>query len=561
MNRTDIDRLRGALAQLSDSGVTGALRPEGLGNLAKELGLGSFSGDDIVGLWHMGLMRADLLRADRAIERPGLTLLKQEDDGCLLYLDSRIVQHRIEGHGGALQATGEVGDDIELWFHPFRLYVLSHVQRTLKVETTNTQYLVYPQGIETVAKRLKEEMDRWTSSEAFGDRFDYWNATAELAVVCEPFVQGMSASRTFSQVDRRAEFNAYLAMLRSLLTDMGKPEVRTRREDLGFSADSLDGNRNIQVLLRLMLRQHLEKVKGSLGGAMRFLSMAEIIRRAAEDAFSEHLAEEDEIGPGQWMAGARKMLYGSERVFDAERRDLRDYMALLGLDFGTKVRCYVEGDTEMGALSHATAGAGHVELINLAGQVIEKRRKGLAFVDGLTNDLNARVFSVILLDQDRSEFVKAVKKAAREKRFFGRYFLCDPDFEFGNFANRELVDVALSLTKVDELDASAREAMRMRLHADTATATVNSQLWSALDSEGIHDIGKSEQWGRALMKYAIEHPQRSSTGDRVGDDRPIIEAARLILRTRDAGFMRSIAELDVDAETGKLVPKLPSGGQ
>lgn len=358
MNRTDIDQLRGALAQLSDSGVTGALRPEGLGNLAKELGLGSFSGDDIVGLWHMGLMRADLLRADRAIERPGLTLLKQEDDGCLLYLDSRIVQHRIEGHGGALQATGEVGDGIELWFHPFRLYVLFHVQRTLKVETTNTQYLVYPQGIETVAKRLKEEMDRWTSSEAFGDRFDYWNATAELAVVCEPFVQGMSASRTFSQVDRRAEFNAYLAMLRSLLTDMGKPEVRTRREDLGFSADSLDGNRNIQVLLRLMLRQHLEKVKGSLGGAMRFLSMAEVIRRAAEDAFGENLAEEDEIGPGQWMAGARRMLYGSERVFDAERRDLRDYMGLLGLDFGTKVRCYVEGDTEMGKVrEHPSAAA------------------------------------------------------------------------------------------------------------------------------------------------------------------------------------------------------------
>ena len=143
VNRTDIDQLRGALAQLSDSGVTGALRPEGLGNLAKELGLGSFSGDDIVGLWHIGLMRADLVRADCAIERSGLTLLKREDDGCSLYLDSRVIQHRIEGHGGALQATGEVGDGIELWFHPFRLYVLFHVQRTLQVETTNTQYLIY----------------------------------------------------------------------------------------------------------------------------------------------------------------------------------------------------------------------------------------------------------------------------------------------------------------------------------------------------------------------------------------------------------------------------------
>ncbi len=557
MNRTGLDQLRGALTQLSDGGLPGALRPDGLGNLAKELGLGSFSGDDIVGLWHMGLLRADLVRANRAIERSGLTLLKQEDDGCLIYLDSRVLQHRIEGHGGALQATGEVGDGIALWFHPFRLYVLFHVQRTLKVETTNTQYLIYPQGIETVAKRLKEEMDRWTSSEAFGDRFDYWNATAELAVVCEPFSRGVSSSRTFSQVDRSAKFNAYLGALGALLIAIGKPEVRTRREDLGFTAESLDGNRNIQVLLRLMLQQHLEKVKGSLGGAMRFLSMAEVIRRAAEDAFGELLAEEDEIGPGQWMAGARKMLYGSERVFDAERRDLRDYMGLLGLDFGTKVRCYVEGDTEMGALSHATAGAGHVELVNLAGQVIEKRRKGLAFVDGLTNDFNARVFSVIMLDKDRSEFAKAVQKAAQEKRFFGRYFLCDPDFEFGNFSSRELVDVALSLTKVDELDASAREARRARLYLATADATANAELWSALEAEGIQDIGKGEHWGRALMMFAIQHPRLAANDDQAVEDRPVIDAARLMLRTRDAGFMRSVAELDLDHETGRLVPKLP----
>ena len=525
--------------------------------MAKELGLDSFSGDDIVGLWRMGLLRADLVRADQRIERPGLTLLEPEDDGSSIYLDSRVIEQRIDGHGGALKTASEVRDDVELWFHPFRLYVLFHVQRTLRVETTNTQYLIYPEGIVTVASRIKAELDRWTSSEAFSDRFDYWNATVELAVVCEPFLQGVSASLGFNRVDQRADFNSYLVQLRSLLTDIGKPEIRTRREELGFSADSLDGNRNVQVLLRLMLRQHLEKVKGSLGGAMRLLSMAEVIRRAAEDAFGEQLPEEDEIGPGQWMAGARKMLYGSERVFDSERRDLRDYMGLLGLDFGTKVRCYVEGDTEIGALSHAIAGAGHVELVNLAGQVVEKRRKGLAFVDGLTNDFNARVFSVILLDKDRSEFVKAVKKAAQEKRFFGRYFLWDPDFEFGNFSNRELVDVALSLTKVDELDACAREGKRMHLYLATSKATANAELWSALASEGIQDIGKGEHWGRALMMFAIQHPQRPAADDGIVEDRPVVEAARLMLRTRDAGFMRSVAELDLDPDTGKLVPKLP----
>lgn len=509
----------------------------------------------------MGLLRADLICADRDMDTPGLKLLELGDHGSKKYLDTRVIRHRSQGHGGSLQATDKSFDDVELWFHPFRLLVLFHVQRTLKVTTTNTQYLVYPEGVLTVAKEVLKALHHWTSSEAFSERFDHWNTTAELSMACEPFWIRTTRLLIGGKEQSAIDINTYLAQLRLFLVDLGKPEILAVRAELGFNAHTLDSNRDVQVLLRLMLRQHLEKVKGSLGCAMRFLSMAEVIRRAAEEAFGEKLPEEDEIGPGQWMAGARMMMYGSERVFDAERRDLRDYLGLLGLDFGTKVRCYVEGPTEVGAMSHGVAGSGHVEVINLAGQVIEKRRKGLAFVDGLTNDFNARVFSVILLDKDRSEFVNAVRKAAREKRFFGRFFLCEPDIEFGNFANHELVNIALSLTKVDELDPTAREARRARLYVATAGATANAGLWEALEAEGIHDIGKGEEWGRALMAYAILHPQRQVAGEQKGRDRPIVESARLLLRTRDAGFMRSVAELEVDPESGELVPKLRASGQ
>ena len=554
VNRRQLDLVRGALIPLLADGLVGALRPDGLGKLAREVGLGSFAESDIVGLWRMGLLRADMIRADHSIDRPDLTLLTQDGDGALLYLDTRVIENRSCGHGGALQPEGEDSDDFELWFHPFRLYVLSHVTRTLKVETSNTQYLMYPNGVLTVAKQITEHLDHWTSSVAFGERFDHWNATAELAVVCEPFID-VRRRLAVDEVSRNFNLTTYLNLLNSLLLGVGRPYLQAMREELGWHANTLDGNRDVQVLLRLMLRRNREKVNGVLGAALKFLSMAEAIRRAAEDALGVTLPEEDEIGPGQWMDGARKVFYGTDRVFDADRRDLRDYMRLLGLDFGTTARCYVEGPTEFGAISQAMADSGHVELVNLAGQVNEGRRKGLAFVEGLENDFEARVFSVILLDNDRADHVKAVKKAAREKRFFGRFFLSQPDIEFGSFSSRELVDISLSLTRVDELDPDSREARRLRLYAATARSVANSELWSALAAEGIHDVNKGEEWGKALMTYANQHPQREVTGDPADHVRPIVELARLLLRTRDAGFMRSVAQLELDPDTGLLVRK------
>ena len=87
MNRSLLNQIRGSLARIFERGAPGALRAEGLWSLAKELGLGSFSRDEIVGLWQMGLLRADLVRADRSIERPGFTLLSSDDDGVSVHLD------------------------------------------------------------------------------------------------------------------------------------------------------------------------------------------------------------------------------------------------------------------------------------------------------------------------------------------------------------------------------------------------------------------------------------------------------------------------------------------
>jgi hypothetical protein len=60
--------------------------------------------------------------------------------------------------------------------------------------------------------------------------------------------------------------------------------------------------------------------------------------------------------------------------------------------------------------------------LNLRGQVVEKGGKGLNFAASLKNDMTSHVFSVVLLDEDRHDYVRALRKAARDGNFL-RFFM------------------------------------------------------------------------------------------------------------------------------------------
>ncbi len=282
--------------------------------------------------------------------------------------------------------------------------------------------------------------------------------------------------------------------------------------------------------------------------------MAESIRRAAEGAFGVVLLEEDEIGPGQWFPGARKRLYGNDRVFDASKRDLRDYLTLLGLDFGVKVRCYVEGATEFGALEHAVGALGHVQVIDIRGQFAERGGKGLAFAESLEADRKAGVFSVIVLDGDLSDTTRLVGSAAQAERFAGSFFVAKPDFECGNFSAAELISVAVSLGHPDltEPDLAARMD---QLLGQAPTVKKNGDLSKLLVSHGRPDVRKDERWGKALMMKAIAQPMFGSDDSRSGSKRQIVEAVEVILRMQDVGFLRSTAVERVDPDSGRAVSR------
>lgn len=212
----------------------------------------------------------------------------------------------------------------------------------------------------------------------------------------------------------------------------------------------------------------------------------------------------------------------------------------------------------MGAMRHAVGDLAHVQLVDLNGQVAERRGKGLAFAASLDADKKAGVFSVILLDADREEYVRLVKRAAEQERFIGSFFIASPDFELGNFSVNELIHVATSISILGSTQPETIASLNARLVKAASTVRGNRDLFSLLASHGIQDVGKDEAWGKALMERAIAQPFFGAEDSRHGAKRPIVEAAEVIARTQDVGFLRSLEYEKVDATTGRAVPRSSS---
>ena len=63
---------------------------------------------------------------------------------------------------------------------------------------------------------------------------------------------------------------------------------------------------------------------------------------------------------------------------------------------------------------------------------------------------------------------------------------------------------------------------------------------------------KGEEWGRALAKYAYEHPNRTDTGVQ----RDFIHQITLALRTRFARYADQKKRYKIDPNTFKLVESI-----
>jgi hypothetical protein len=518
------------------------LTPEALSRRAHELGISFLNEAAIVSLWRSGLVRADCARSESSLAIPDLVGV-QGLEGVYTYCDERPAPDASGGWGGLFTPDEQALPDVEVLFHPFRLYVLRHVARVFELSISTTQYLHYPDGLANLARSHVEWLDTWTSSEAAAERFDHWNATAELAIALEPAVEdpdvlGAAPLRARDwNGDKSSSCADNAIRTQHLVAVLSLDEIAERRKELGQQAQVLDENRHVHVLMRFMSAHERRKLKGSLGACMHLLCMAEVIRRVVEQKKGVPLPEEDEIGFGQWIPGARKAFYGTERIFDAPDKTRRDFLTSMGLDAGIKARCYVEGDTEIGSLKSAVGEAGGIEFINLKGQFAQAKGKGASFADSLSSDKEHHIFSIVVLDFDRDDNVRIVKNAESRGQFFGLLFTNSPDIEFGNFTAAELVDIVLKRASDEGLERPPRGDMM----AKVASARSGREFFAALEDTTLARLGKDKRWGEYLMSYAVDHPILPAVHPNKGKKRQLGEIAWRLSIARQAGYLRSVA--------------------
>ena len=496
-------------------------------------------------LWHLSLIRADLVQSDHEINIEGLKFVCKKQD-TYQYLDLRELPKREKGYGGSFSDINFI-DGVVPYFHPYRFLVLFHVVRLFSSHINSTQFLSSPQGTIELASQENEYLTKFTSSSKICELFNLWNKISEAAIILEPYSYGdvygrINCSFHDSLETAKKKLSKYRIFINKIITLEDQHVFEEYRRKLCISAEEIDNNKRLHVLLRLTSWHKDNKLQGAIGGSMVLLSMAEVIRRPLEKALSIELPEEDELGFGAWMKGARKMVYGSERVLDAQKQEIKDFLVEAGLDFGIKARCYLEGEIELGALNYALGKINGVQFINLKGQVVEKKGKGLSFRNSLEADLKAGIFSFIILDADRADFVRVVKKASKEQVFHGAFYLSTPDFEFENFSSRELTEVYFRLSKQNGMALENKNEIIEK----TSSTKTNGNFFKALKQAGADDsITKGEQWGAALMEYAFEKNK----------DCQIITAAQQILRSLRVKFHRSLEKEKIDSNTGKLVER------
>lgn len=526
----------------------GLVDEAGLSKDAKDKKLSDLKAADIRMLWRLALLPADVVHSSSALATDGLVLI-QESEGRYIYQDRRRFGPDDKGLENAFaQLEEDPQADAEILFHPFRAYLLYRLHRALQHRTSSSQYLWNSDALERLLDNYRAQLKSWFQAESSAQVMNNVNDLIGICVACEPTAHQTMFNRirsagpkSMSSVETGLE--EARAMVDTAMASAGKIAIEHCRSELCQMSEEVEPNKNLHLIVRLMKAQERERHKGHIAGAMLLFCMAESLRRNFERSLSEELPEEDETGFGSVSRSAKQELQGAVRILDGRRDDANQFLRRFGLDHGIRVNVYVEGATEHAVLDREFSRNSSVLLIDLKGQFIESRSKGLSFRESLRNDLKSKTFSLILLDNDRSDNVRVVQQAARADEICGQFYLCDPDFEFANFTVRELCEIAS--TVFGPYDIS-------ELLEQTKDCTTAKGLFVALKAAGVAAATKGELWGRALCEYGYEHP----TGE-FGEpaDRIMNRLIRTVYQCCTFTYETTRRRCKVDPESGQLVPR------
>lgn len=565
------------IAEHNRIGQISLLKAKELAQFCSDRGLSDCREKDTIQLWQLGLLKADLIESDEEVTYDGLVARGHDRYGRYRYSDERQLHQRPEGWGEAVKTLPPLDENVKLLFHPFRYYVLYHLSRVLSgAGISNLQ--VFDQGsYPRLLEWALSSFNNWTRSDQFIPSIKRWNDIASLCILTEPCAfQRIFHSLKYNPADvenrqsAAEEINQHIndywhTSVEKLYRQIGMGQLEQIRRDLCFDAQMLDPNRWIHTLLCLGKSELRLELEGHLGGALLLRTMAEILRRATEEAFDTTLREEDELGKGWVPEGFKKTLYGSSRVLDDPQAG-SIFVRQHGLNYKPRVHVYVEGTTEHGAFNHFFKMMGiFVPITNLHGLIKSDEGNQMLtfFRDSLQADIKDQVYSIVMIDGDLQENVKVVVGAARinqtsgNEGMFGRFFLARPDFELANFAIEELEEILWNWV-VEHTETSPSQADRELLHSYVKDATGSTEFFAGVGHATrslpqLTGYEKGEAWGAKLIDYAWEHPLKQYR------KRQVIEAAELTIRWEKIIHMErydvSQKSYMVDLGSGELIAR------
>ena len=216
------------------------------------------------------------------------------------------------------------------------------------------------------------------------------------------------------------------------------------------------------------------------------------------------------------------------------------------------MRWYVEGHTEYYAIIESVGDPQKfgVELVNLRGNIKSGRdNAALKLEEWLMEDKALRRFSIISFDLDVPENMKAIRRQVQMDNIVGSISPHNPDFEFANFSVKELVEVAAG---IDESHGCSGDAVRKANWDDVKTGRAFEETYRKVSNRTPGKL-KGEEWGRALAKYALEHPNRVDDGGK----RPFWRDIRAALLGLFSNYDSTKGSRGFDEETLQPIDRKP----
>lgn len=413
-----------------------------------------------------------------------------------------------------------------LYFHPFRSYTISKLTRTKEWRQVISKglYQRRPKGKGRSLRRFKRP-SRLLKDGPFCESIDKWNGVVDLAILLEPiYWPDITSHYRGRRIDSEGteEWEAFRAKVLTVFASISKERIESTHGELRREAALIDRNGEIYLLIRAMDWDRRKEIRDSIGRAMWIRHMAELIRLAYEEVYSEKLPHED-VAFGIWFQGMRESLYGSEYPLENIPEMVRRMTPRLGIASSVRVRFYVEGDTEEGALEAGLTGfLGYgVEVVNLRAQ-----GWGTWLQQELENDVQANRLSMFMLDRDRKEPLKSLRFYAESGLIVGMVFQNEPDLELGCFSISQLVEA----TKYYEAAMGADFPTELKV-SDFEGASTGGQFSARYQKLRLAPSPKSKLWGEALMQAAFDSP-----GEEEAEGKRLVQAVMCAIRGTTADY-------------------------